>query len=130
MTARLHVERHAADHAVAVDDHVDVAQAGGGTGQIGRRFADLPGGAVLAGGLDQQGQVNVARAGQGGGQGGVAGFGLGEQDVIGHGAGLGLGQTVDQGGVDRPRPGPAAERVQTAVVDGDNDDRRVGGAVL
>ncbi|MNL24355.1 hypothetical protein D3C87_1457840 [compost metagenome] len=130
LIAALHVERQATDHPVAIHRQIHVAEAGGGLGQRRGRLADPPGGAVFARRIDQQGQIDVLCARQRRGQGWVSGFRLGEQNVVGDGARTGLGQSVDQVGVDRARPRPATERLQATVVDGDDDDRFVGRAVL
>ena len=53
---------------------------------------------------------------------GVVGVRLVEDDVEADDRHLGLGQLVQQGGVHRSSPWPAADARQAGLVDGDDDD--------
>jgi hypothetical protein len=110
----------------AVEPHVDQADGRRALGDLrhgrdqGRRRA------VRRRRLEELRQVDLARAGDGGGQGVVGGAVLGrlaEQHVVDDRLGAGLAEPVDHLGVTGAIPRPGAQRAQAALVDADDQDR-------
>ncbi len=126
LIARLEIQGQATHDAVVVDRQIDVTHPRCGRGQYGGGGVFAKGGVVQARRIHDDGQADLAVAGQGGGQGLILRRRLGEQDIIGDRPGVRLGQAIDQAGVQVARPGPLSQGLQTAVVDGDDEDVFVG----
>ena len=115
----------AADEGVGVELDIDMAEGGRPGGQRRQRQEGLHAAADGGSGRRHR-QAHAARAGEGGGELGVARAGLGEQDGHADRRSAGFAEPVEQAAVHVAVPRPAAEGGEAGLVDGDDDRRRLG----
>jgi hypothetical protein len=104
----------ATHNTIVIQLHVHMAKGACGLGEArnGKEFAQ---GLLIVAGVDVQGQHHVAVAFHGFSKLPVLGAafrGFREQDVERNGAGAGLVESIDQGGMVLPGPGPAPQAIQ------------------